>query len=160
MHDELDVIKLNTLREETRRYRAKVVFRSPSAVMVEARFDREDMPFHGITLGHDDRFIELYYSDHGYNILEIHDRVDDHLKGWYCNVTRPAEISGGAVRYVDLALDLLVFPDGHALVLDEDEFAALHLPEDEGRLALAALEELKTLFTPPVRVDLSAMCLP
>ena len=33
------------------------------------------------------------------------------------------------IRYVDLALDLLVFPDGRQLVLDEDEFEALH-PEE------------------------------
>lgn len=160
MDDVVDVIKLNSRREETWRYRATVLQRPPGAVLIEARFNRDDMPFHGIIFGRGDRFVELYYSERWYNIFEIHDRMDDHLKGWYCNVSRPAEVTVGTISYVDLALDLLVFPDGHALVLDEDEFAALELPMDEESQALDALAELKALFQLPVRIDLSAMRLP
>jgi hypothetical protein len=45
-----------------------------------------------------------------------------------------------------LALDLLVFPDGRQIVLDEDEFNALPLSEAERQSALAALAELQALF--------------
>lgn len=90
--------------------------------------------------------MEIYFNDRWYNIFEIHDREDDSLKAWYCNVTLPAEFENGTVSYVDMALDLLVFPDGRQLVLDEDEFEALHLDQSQQQNALAALEELKLIF--------------
>jgi predicted RNA-binding protein associated with RNAse of E/G family len=71
----------------------------------------------------------------------------------------PAEISVGQaplqISYVDLALDLLVFPDGRQLVLDEDEFAALDLNASTITSAHAALEELKVIFKAPVRLRLA-----
>ena len=44
---------------------------------------------------------------------------------------------------MDLALDLLVYPDGQKLVLGEDEFAALSLPATDQAQAKAALMELQ-----------------
>ncbi len=75
-----------------------------------------------------DRFIETYFTERWYNVFEIHDREDDRLKGWYCNIGRPAVMeSENTISYVDLALDLWVAPDGSQTVLDEDEFDALDL---------------------------------
>jgi hypothetical protein len=51
----------------------------------------------------------------------------DRLTGWYCNIVRPAHITGEHVSTDDLALDLFVAPDGAVTVLDEDEFATLPL---------------------------------
>ena len=45
----------------------------------------------------------------------------------------------------DLALDLVVYPDGRSRVLDEDEFAALPLSAEERSRARRALEELQEL---------------
>ena len=59
---------------------------------------------------------------------------------------RPAEIRGDVLSYVDLALDLLVFPDGRQLVLDEDEFNNLDLNPTDKAQALAALAELQQQF--------------
>ena len=139
------VIKLNPQREETWRYSGQVLSRDAESVLLEALFNRADLPFHGMLLRQGDRFLERYSTRHWYNIFEIHDREDDHLKGWYCNVALPAELDGDVVRYVDLALDLLVFPDGRRLVLDEDEFAALSLEEDVRQKARQALSELQAL---------------
>ena len=41
--------------------------------------------------------MECFYNDRWYNILEIHDRDDDRLKAWYCNVTLPAEFTPGRI---------------------------------------------------------------
>ncbi len=152
MSETVMVIKLDTGRRETWRYDGIVLRRWPDAVLLEAHFNRDDRLFHGMPFGRGDRFLEMYYSDRWYNIYELHDRDDDHLKGWYCNVTRPAEFSDGQVAYVDLALDLLVFPDGRQLVLDEDEFAELKLDAATQARARAALEELKDLFHQPERI--------
>lgn len=141
-NQKLIVVKLNLQREETWRYDGQILESQPNTLLVEAFFNREDLPFHGITLKQQDRFIERYYSNRWYNIFAIHDRDDDRLKGWYCNVTRPAEFSPGKIAYVDLALDLLVYPNGKYLVLDEDEFNQLPLDPASRDQARQALFEL------------------
>lgn len=128
-------------------YAGEVLALAKDFVRLEARFNREDMPFQGITLKLNDRFIETFYTNRWYNIFEIHDRDDDTLKGWYCNVGLPAlwdEVD--AISYVDLALDLWVTPDGGQTVLDVDEFEKLDLDEATRERALLALEELKRVF--------------
>ena len=57
----------------------------------------------------------------------------------------------GEISYVDLALDLIVFPDGRQLVLDKDEFTSLEIPEHIRRNALSALTDLQTKFSQIVR---------
>lgn len=145
---ELIVRKLNLKREETWRYRAKVLARTPDAVLIEAPFNREDTPFHGVTFGWGDPFTEVYYRERWYNIYEVRDRADGHIKCWYCNVSMPAEVEEGEIRFVDLALDLLVYPDGRQLVLDEDEFEALEPSAELRAKAQEALEELKRIVRP------------
>ena len=140
--EEITVIKRNPQGEETFRYAGVVKQRLPGAVLLEAYFNRKDTPFHGTVLKKEDRFIEAYYADRWYNIFEIYDRQSEQLKGWYCNVTMPAQISAGEIRYMDLALDLLVYPDGRQLVLDEDEFSALD----------ALLRALPDVLAPGARV--------
>jgi hypothetical protein len=149
MRTEVIVIKQDANGNETWRYNGTVVQKEEHAVLIEAFFNRDDLPFHGIVLAKGDRFLEKYYSDRWYNIFEIHDRVSNELKGWYCNVARPAVISDGWISYVDLALDLLVYPDGRQLVLDQDEFEALDLDLEDHKQSLKALAELKTLFKNP-----------
>lgn len=154
--EEITIIKCNSRGEEVLRYCGRVRERLPDAVLVEAPFTWPDLPFHGTLIKNRDRFVEAYYGDRWYNILEIYDRDDGLLKCWYCNVSYPAEFGDGRISFRDLALDLLVFPDGRQEVLDEDEYALLALGEEEDRQARAALAELKALFAPPVRVRLDA----
>lgn len=153
-HDEhwLSVIKLNPQGEETWRYRGRLLRQEGTAIILEAFFDRPDRDFHGMFLGLGDRFVETYYSDRWYNVFEIHARQDDSLRGWYCNVATPARLEDDRLSYHDLALDLLVFPDGRQLVLDEDEFALLEIPTElrlEARQGLAGLQALFSRLCPP-----------
>jgi hypothetical protein len=104
------------------------------------------MSLQGLLLRRGDRFVETYYFNRWYNIYAIYSRSDGSLSGWYCNITRPAELVGDQLSYIDLALDLIVFPDGKQVVLDEDEFAALPLSPDERRTANRALAELQSRF--------------
>jgi len=143
---ELVVIKKNLAGEETWRYNGTILQRTSYGILLAAFFDRDDLAFHGILIGKGDRFVEAYFSQRWYNIYEIHDRVDGKTKGYYCNVTTPAVFSNGQVEYVDLALDLLVYPDGRSLLLDEDEFLALEIGENEAARARQAVDELRTLF--------------
>lgn len=143
----ITVSKLNPAGEETWRYTGLLVSHQGSTVVLEALFNRPDTPFHEILLKEGDRFLETFYTDRWYNIFEIHDRDNDTIKGWYCNIGHPAVLNDGVLSYIDLALDLLVYPDGRQLVLDEDEFEILPLDTAQRSQSLAALAEIQELFT-------------
>jgi predicted RNA-binding protein associated with RNAse of E/G family len=140
----ITVSKQDEKGKETWRYQAKLLARNVNYIQLEAYFDRADTKIAGMLLARGDRFVETYYTDRWYNIFEIHNRENDQLRGWYCNIGCPAEINGNTLSYIDLALDLLVFPDGRQIVLDEDEFAALDISAElriKARTALAELQE-------------------
>ncbi len=146
VNDPIRVLKLDLAGKVTWRYEGRVLSALPDSVTLEAFFNRPDLPFLDVVFKQHDRFVETYYTNRWYNVFEIHDRDSDALKGWYCNVCRPAVLGDGTVSYVDLALDLWVSPEGKQTVLDEDEFKALHMGEGEQAEALAALKQLQTAF--------------
>jgi hypothetical protein len=90
-----------------------------------------------------DIFTEWFYSDRWYNVFRVEDGQTGALKGWYCNITRPATITDDSVRADDLALDIYVLPNGNILLLDEEEFDALNLSLDERISALRAVETIR-----------------
>jgi protein associated with RNAse G/E len=142
----IKVQKKNPAGQVTYEYEGDLLRRDEKEIVIEALFDRKDMPFQDVVLRTGDRFVEYYYTDRWYNIFEIYDREDGKIKGWYCNVGMPAVFEDGAVSYVDLALDLWVSADGRQTVLDEDEFARLGLDERLNAGALQGLAQLKRLF--------------
>jgi predicted RNA-binding protein associated with RNAse of E/G family len=143
----ITVIKRNPAGEAVWQYNGTLLRNEPPVIMLEARFNAADASFMGEVIRTGDRFIETYYSDRWYNILEIHDRENDRLKGWYCNIGKPVVMeSETVISYVDLALDLWVAVDGTQTVLDEKEFAALNLDAETKSKARAALAELQDYF--------------
>ena len=143
---QITVVKYDHAGVEIFRYPGQLLNREKTRVKIEARFQAEDNIFHGISFNKGDRFLETYYTDRWYNIYEIHDRRDDSIKGWYCNVSHPAIFKDSLISFRDLALDLLVYPDGRQLVLDEDEFADADLPADVRKDAKQGLRSLQDLF--------------
>ena len=143
---QIKVQKKNLSGEVTVEYEGVVLQRGENSVILEALFNREDMPFMDVTFKKGDRFVEYFYADRWYNIFTIHDRDNGEVKGWYCNIGKPAEIKDNVVSYVDLALDLWVAADGKQTVLDEDEFEELALSKESSDAALRGLDELKALF--------------
>ena len=120
-------------------YEGDVVYADDRMVVARCLWTREEpLDLGALVLEVGDVFVEYYYRDEWFNIFQIH-RADGALKGWYCNITTPAEISPDSIRWFDLALDLLVLPDGRTVVVDEDEFEALHLPPEQVARAHAAL---------------------
>jgi hypothetical protein len=149
----IKVQKKNPAGELMYEYEGEVLRREEHSIVLEALFDRADMPFMDVVFKTGDVFIEYYYTDRWYNIFTIMDREDGKIKGWYCNVGKPAIIEDGVVSYVDLALDLWVSTSGKQTVLDEDEFEKLGLSKELRVSALTGLNELQTLFknnNPPV----------
>jgi len=140
------VRKLDHTGREVFSYPGTVLERTATSVTIEAFFSRYDRLELGYTVfERGDRFIEHFFSDRWYNIFEIYAVGGQGLRGWYCNLTRPAVIYDHEVSAVDLALDVWVDPLGQAQVLDEAEFAALALSADESRAVRAACDELLRL---------------
>ncbi|QNP62552.1 DUF402 domain-containing protein [Streptomyces genisteinicus] len=92
-----------------------------------------------------DVFTEHYWRDRWYAVKEVR-TGEGVLKGWYCDITRPAVRTADEVLVEDLDLDLWVSADGgEVLRLDEDEFAASGLAERDPRAAGAAVRALDEL---------------
>lgn len=142
----IKVQKKNPAGKVTYEYEGVLLSREVNSIKLEALFDRADMPFMDVVFKTGDRFVEYYYTDRWYNIFVIHDRDDKRIKGWYCNIGKPAVIEDGIVSYIDLALDLWVSADGKQTVLDEDEFEDLELNDELRAGALRGLDELRQLF--------------
>lgn len=88
---------------------------------------------------------EFYWPDRWYNIFRF-EYPDGKLRNYYCNVAMPPVISETALEYVDLDIDVLVWPDREPIVLDRDEFEenriALSYPADVMAKAEGSLNEL------------------
>lgn len=144
--DHVTIRKLDHTGREIIAYPAQVLERSDDAIVLRTSWDRKAMDLGFVTLEPGDRWTEYFYADRWYNVFEIR-ASDGRLKGWYCNVTRPARITDDEVAAEDLALDLWVTPERETQVLDEEEFAALPLGPGERRAARGALAELRMMVT-------------
>ena len=146
MGTSIDVVKLDVHGVETIRYTATPLlldFRWGYA-LVEARYalDRADVELFALERG--DRMVEHFWSSRHFNIFEIY-APNGSLRGFYCNITRPATIDRVRIAAEDLALDLVVDPTGNTKRLDLGEFRALSIDDDERRRAIAAIEELELM---------------
>lgn len=141
--NKLAVVKRDHLGREVFRYPGQILKLNDVFVLLEAFFTFGAVQVEEIVLKEGDRFIETFYFDRWYNIFEIHSNSDDRLKAYYCNIGYPAVLADGEVSYRDLALDLLVRPDGRETVLDMDEFEALPLDEATREKALNGLAEVQ-----------------
>ncbi len=111
----------------------------------EFRLDYRDLGYVAFESG--DVFYEWYYFDRWYNVFQVYSASGE-LKGWYCNVTVPAQVANGVLTFVDLAMDVWVYPDRRFLVLDQEEFDELEqgtYRPDDAREAKAALAQLIAL---------------
>jgi len=120
----LRVVKLRYDRSPVFSWDGYLLERTPDHVLLAGHFRalRRDLGY--VVLERGDLFLEWYYFGRWFNIFQIYSTAGQ-LKGWYCNIGMPPELVDGELHYVDLALDVFVYPDGRHLVLDEDEFAEL-----------------------------------
>jgi predicted RNA-binding protein associated with RNAse of E/G family len=126
-------------------YSGSVLSRGEVHITLEATFTGDPITLGNTTLEPGDRFVEHHFGDRWYNVLEVYAPATGRLKGWYCNITRPAVLDRGQVESDDLALDLWVEPACQPVILDWDQFQALALSPAEHEAALTALEELQNL---------------
>ena len=140
--DAIRVIKRNAAGQPVWEYSGVLESFDGAALCLVAYFNVDDRDDGYFVWQRGDRFVEWYYTGRWYNVFQIFDRTTGSLRGWYCNLTRPAVIADSVLAWDDLGLDVFVYPDGRTLTLDEDDFRALPLAETERRHAEAGLADL------------------
>ncbi|GAQ64634.1 DUF402 domain-containing protein [Streptomyces scabiei] len=147
---EVEVVLLKAGRTKIR-YPARLVSDDGTRVVVRAAWASEGVRDFGfVRFEPGDVFTEYYWRDRWYAVKEVRD-ARGALKGWYCDITRPATLSGGELVVEDLDLDLWRSADGtDVLRLDEDEFEESGLARSDpeaAAAAVAALDELEVFAT-------------
>ncbi|MFF3965494.1 DUF402 domain-containing protein [Streptomyces griseorubiginosus] len=148
----LEVVLVKAGRTKIR-YEAELLTDDGTRVTVRAPWSGEGVRDFGfVRFEPGDVFTEHYWRDRWYAVKEVRD-AEGILKGWYCDITRPATLNGTELVVEDLDLDLWVSADGkEVLRLDEDEFEESGLKERDAEAASAAtralneLDELAHLF--------------
>jgi hypothetical protein len=144
----VDVVLVKAGRTKIR-YAAEVLADDGVRVAVRAPWAGEGARDFGfVRFEPGDVFTEYYWRDRWYAVKEVRDGAGT-LKGWYCDVTRPAVRTATGLVVEDLDLDLWRSADGTDVRrLDEDEFADSGLTESDppaAAAARAALDELEAL---------------
>lgn len=146
MNEQIKIIKKNEAGKAVFQYDGQMIRQSHKGALVSAIFGIYKVTEEEVDFLAGDVFHEYYFYDKWFNIYEIHAGDSPLIKAWYCNLCRPAEILPDRISYEDLALDLLIYPDGKQSILDREEFRVLHINAHERRMALEGLSELQNIF--------------
>ncbi|MEV6484548.1 DUF402 domain-containing protein [Streptomyces sp. NPDC051576] len=145
---QLDVVLVKAGRTKIR-YTAELLSDDGTRLAVRAPWAGEGVRDFGfVRFERGDVFTEYYWRDRWYSVKQVRSGTGE-LKGWYCDITRPATFSGTELVVEDLDLDLWRSADGlDVRRLDEDEFEESGLAESDpaaAAAAVAALDELEGL---------------
>ena len=145
----IEVRLIKPAKGQTIRYPATVIERDERSVTVcaEWRLGPVDLGLFSIEPG--DTLIETFYTDRWYNIFRVQ-RPDGAIRGWYCNLARPARIGETAIETEDLEIDLIVSADRLQIELvDLAEYEALGIAQTDPVTDAAlhtAIAELRDLI--------------
>lgn len=106
-----------------------VLFVAPTAMHVHG----VDLPAGTVTFGH-------FWSDRPYNVYHWLDPVSGTTLGIYVNLSADTIIANDRLDWRDLAVDILLSPNGNATVLDEDE-----IPPDASEALRARIADAQTV---------------
>ncbi|UQX00463.1 DUF402 domain-containing protein [Streptomyces sp. RerS4] len=146
MSDEDWTITLTKAGRTKIRYPATRISDDGDRISLRARWAGEGVRDFGfVRFEPGDVFVEHYWRTRWYAIKEVRSGAGT-LKGWYCDVTRPALVRAAEILVDDLDLDLWVSADGRDILrLDEDEFEQSGLTTTDPESAAQAQSALETL---------------
>jgi protein associated with RNAse G/E len=134
---------------EHRSWKAKVLRREGSLLVLDATFDREIKHDLLGTIASGTKSIEYYWLDRWYNVFRFA-APNGQLRSYYCNVNVPPVFDGRVLSYVDLDIDILVEPDLSYRIVDLEDFEQnaerFGYSEDIRQKARQALEGLVDLI--------------
>lgn len=106
-----------------RSWQCKQVEKKDSMLLFVGKFDVDvDHPQLGIirrgTISY-----EYYWLDRWYNVFRFLE-TEGRVRNYYCNINMPPEFNNGVLDYVDLDIDVVIWPDFTYSVLDVGEYEA------------------------------------
>lgn len=103
------------------------------------------------------RSVEHYWLDRWYNVFRFFEPTGE-FRNIYYNINMPPTLSDGALDYVDLDIDIVVWPDGRVVILDESDFeenaATFNYPTELRERVRATLQQIESMLSD--NVDLAA----
>jgi len=88
---------------------------------------------------------EYFWPERWYNVFRFAD-PDGSFRNFYCNIAMPPRVQGDVLEFIDLDIDVVIWPGGRREVLDLDDFEInsqrYSYPDDLRLKALGALDEL------------------
>lgn len=89
---------------------------------------------------------ERFYLNRWYNYF-VFEQPAGTLRNYYINICLPPTVAEGVIDYVDLDIDIIVWPDGRVVTVDIDEFEAnatdFGYPADVRANALETFEQIE-----------------
>lgn len=135
----LQIVKWSPEGVEVARYPGEVIAAGAPApwVALRATWVSRAHDLDGLLFVAGDRLHEFFSPRHPYNVFSVW-TPDGTLRGWYANVTHPAQLDTGTkpmtLTWHDLYLDVVALPDGKTVVRDEDELAAAKIADNDRNL--------------------------
>ncbi len=146
MKQKITIVKRNERGIPVFRYTGEILQSTKKGLLISAVFGLPQVNLRVAALLPGDLFEEYYFYDKWFNIYQVHAGNTERIKVWYCNICRPMQYLDDRIEFDDLALDLLITPNGRQYILDRDEFCALKINRKERRLALEGLREVQAFF--------------
>lgn len=129
----MTIVKLRPNGSEAIRYPGTAIDAPAGWVAARAPWRQQRVDLGYLVFEPDDVFLEYFALDQPFNAFAIY-ATDGRLKGWYCNVTHPSWIEQETIYWHDLYVDIIAYPDGRTLVLDEDELARSGLDTSDPKI--------------------------
>ena len=100
---------------------------------------------------------EFFWTNRWYNIFRFHEPSGE-LRNHYVNLTMPPTFKNNVIDYVDLDIDILIWPDGGFDILDVEDFENNAVLFDyPAELKSKVADEVDSLLNRIKRSDLSGL---
>ena len=139
------VVKVRPDGVEATRYAGTQIAAPTGWIAVRAGWVHGRLDLGYLVFEPDDWLDEYFALERPYNAFALH-RANGAFVGWYCNVTHPTSVDARTIVWHDLFVDIIVYPDGRTLVLDEDELADSGLEHSDPALHTLILKAREDLL--------------
>ena len=126
-----------------RSWKAHLVERTDDHITLEGSFEFEVEHSEIGIISKGTRSVETFFFDRWYNYFVFYEPSGG-LRNYYFNISLPPRVGRDIIDYVDLDIDIIVWPDRRIEVLDEEEFRDNALVYAYPAEVIAKTEELKS----------------
>jgi protein associated with RNAse G/E len=121
--DEITVISRKYDQTISRRWKCRLLEERPPLLVFSGEFDTNVEHVHLGSIRRGTVSHEFYWLDRWYNVFRFHE-PNGRFRNYYCNIGMPPTFSSGVLEYVDLDIDVIVWPDRRVDILDREDFEA------------------------------------